>query len=265
MTDIPQMEGTEPLSPHHASLAFGVPTSEPGTIYALSVSGGIRLGAREDRTVVFGRNRPEVHVCVGEDDLRISREQGSVTFRDGHWWLANTGHRALQLPRSRTLFPEDDPYPVDAGYTPVFVNGTARRRHLLELYVAGEDGRLPRPAPDASTLRDKPWKLRADERLALISLAQRYLLHEAYPQPRTWRQVADDLGALQPGETWSAKRAERLVTGVRERLTRTGVPALTREEIGEPVGNMLNHNLITELLQTRTLVPPDVLLLEDLP
>lgn len=58
MTDIPQMEGTEPLSPHHASLAFGVPASTPGTIYALSVSGGIRLGAREERTVVFGRNAP---------------------------------------------------------------------------------------------------------------------------------------------------------------------------------------------------------------
>jgi hypothetical protein len=30
------------------------------------------------------------------------------------------------------------------------------------------------------------------------------------------------------------------------------------------VGNMLNHSLVTELLQTRTLVPPDILLLEDL-
>ena len=132
-----------------------------------------------------------MHVCVGEDDLRISRSQGSVTFRGGRWWISNTGHRALQLPRSMTLFPEDDPYPVEAGYTPVFVNGTARRRHLLELYVADQDGRLPRPAPDAATLRDKPWKLRADERLALVSLAQKYLLHEAYPQPCTWQQVAD--------------------------------------------------------------------------
>jgi len=264
MTDIPQMEGTEPLSPSHASLAFGVPTSDPGTIYALSVSGGIRLGAREERTVVFGRNRPEVHVCVGEDDLRISRNQGSVTFRGGQWWLTNTGHRALQLPRSMALFPEDDPYPVEAGYTPVFVNGTARRRHLLELYVAGEDGRLPRPAPDSATLKDKPWKLRADERLALVSLAQKYLLHEAYPQPCTWQQVAADLGGLQPDEQWSGKRVEHLVSGVRRRLSRAGVPGLTREEVGEPVGNMLNHNLITELLQTRTLVPPDVLVLEDL-
>ncbi|GGM30738.1 hypothetical protein ACFQBY_13015 [Promicromonospora citrea] len=264
MTDIPLREGAEQLSPQHASLAFGVPRSDPGTIYALSVTGGVRFTAREERTVVFGRNRPDVHVCVGEDDLRISRNQGTVTYRSGRWWLANTGHRALQLPRSMTLFPEDDPYPVEPGYTPVFVNGTARRRHLLELYVADDDGRLPRPAPDAETLRDKPWKLRADERLALVSLAQKYLLHEAYPQPCTWQQVAQDLVALQPGEPWTAKRVEHLVSGVRKRLSRAGVPGLTREEVGEPVGNMLNHNLVTELLQTRTLVPPDVLLLEEL-
>lgn len=136
-----------------------------------------------------------------------------MTFRGGRWW-----HRALQLPRSMTLFPEDDPYPVEAGYTPVFVNGTARRRHLL---------------------------------------------HEAYPQPCTGQQVATDLGALLPDEQWSAKRVKHLVSGVRRRLSRAGVPGLTREEVGEPVGNMLNHNLVTELLQTRTLVPPDVLLLDD--
>jgi hypothetical protein len=28
------------------------------------------------------------------------------------------------------------------------------------------------------------------------------------------------------------------------------------------VRNMLNHNLVTELLRTRTLVPPDLLVLE---
>lgn len=254
---------TEPLAPRHASLAFGVPDSAPGTIYALSVSGGVRIGAQEESSVVFGRNRPEVHVCVGEDDLRISRNQGTVTYRSGLWWLANTGHRALQLPRSRSLFPEDEPFPVEPGYTPVFVHGTARRRHLLELYVTGQDGRRPRPEPDAATLRDKPWKLRADERFALVSLAQRYLLHEAYPQPATWQQVAADLGALQPKEQWSSKRVEHIVSGIRRRLSRAGVPGLTREEVGEPVGNMLNHNLITELLQSRTLIPPDVLLLEE--
>ncbi|MFE7503764.1 hypothetical protein [Promicromonospora sp. NPDC057488] len=264
MRDISRPDRVEPLANHHASLAFGVPDSAPGTIYALSVSGGVRLSAGEERAVVFGRNRPDVDVCVGEDDLRISRSQGAVTYRAGLWWLTNTGHRALQLPHSLMLFPEDDPHPVDPGYTPVFVSGTARRQHLLELYVTGDDGRRPRPAPNSATLRDKPWALSSDERLALVSLAQKYLLHEAYPQPCTWQQVAADLSGMQPSQQWTSKRAEHLVAGVRRRLSRGGVPGLTREEVGEPVGNMLNHNLVMELLQTRTLVPPDLLLLDDI-
>ncbi|MFC3495582.1 FHA domain-containing protein [Glycomyces rhizosphaerae] len=261
MTDIPQVEGLEPLSASHASLAFGVPESEPGTIYALSVSGGVRFRPKEERVVLFGRNRPEVHVCVGEDDRRVSRSQGRLARHGDHWWLANTGHLPLQLPGARMLFPEDEAYPLEVGYTPVFISGTARRRHLVELYVAGVDGRLPTPAPDASTLKDRPWKLDADERLALVCLAQRYLLHDAYPQPVSWKQVAAELAELQPDGGWRLKKAEHLVTKVRKRLSAAGVPGLTREEVGEPVGNMLNHNLVTELLRTRTLVPPDLLVL----
>jgi len=262
MTDIPQVEGLEPLPATHASLAFGVPESEPGTIYALSVSGGVRFRPKEERVVLFGRNRPEVHVCVGEDDRRVSRSHGRLARRGDHWWLANTGHLPLQLPGARMLFPEDEAVPLETGYTPVFISGTSRRRHLVELYVAGVDGRLPTPTPEASTLKDKPWKLNAEERLALVCLAQRYLLHDAYPQPVSWKQVAAELAELQPRGGWGPKKAEHLVTKVRKRLVSAGVPGLTREEVGEPVGNVLNHNLVGELLRTRTLVPPDLLVLE---
>ncbi|WP_205323599.1 hypothetical protein [Glycomyces sp. YM15] len=129
--------------------------------------------------------------------------------------------------------------------------------------MAGVDGRLPTPAPEPSTLKDKPRKLDTDERLALVCLAQRYLLHDAYPQPVSWKQVAAELAELQPGEGWRPKKAEHLVAGVRRRLSGAGVPGLTREEVGEPVGNMLNHNLVTELLRTRTLVPPDLFMLDE--
>lgn len=258
MTDISQVEGLEPLPPSHASLAFGVPESAPGTIYALSVSGGVRFRPKEDREILFGRNRPDVHVCVGEDDRRVSRCHGRLSRRGGHWWLANTGHLPLQLPDSRMLSLEDEPFPLQTGYTPVFIRGTARRRHLVELYVADADGRLPMPAPDAATLKDRPWKLDTAERLALVCLAQRYLMHEAYPQPGSWKQVADELTRLEVAGTWRPKKVEHLVAGVRRRLSAAGVPGLTREEVGEPVGNMLNHNLILELLHTRTLVPPDL-------
>jgi hypothetical protein len=38
---------------------------------------------------------------------------------------------------------------------------------------------------------------------------------------------------------------------------------VTLEEVGDPAGNLLNHNLIQELLQTATLQPPDLWLLGD--
>jgi hypothetical protein len=71
------------------------------------------------------------------------------------------------------------------------------------------------------------------------------------------------LAELQPSEGWTAKRVEHLVSNVRTRLSRDGVPGLTREEVGEPVGNALNDNLFRVLLLTTTLVPADLDVLDD--
>lgn len=40
------------------------------------------------------------------------------------------------------------------------------------------------------------------------------------------------------------------------------MPWLTREELGEPVGNALNDNLIRALLTSTTLVPMDLALID---
>ncbi|MEK8168822.1 hypothetical protein NKH77_00410 [Streptomyces sp. M19] len=39
------------------------------------------------------------------------------------------------------------------------------------------------------------------------------------------------------------------------------MPMLTREEVGDPVGNTLNDNLIHALLMSTTLVPQDLALI----
>jgi hypothetical protein len=58
------------------------------------------------------------------------------------------------------------------------------------------------------------------------------------------------------------RTVEAKATDVHRFLIREkGVPGLTREEVGEPAGNMLNHNLIMELLRTITLMPQDLRLL----
>lgn len=250
--------------PPGGSLALGVPPSAPGTLFALTVVGGIVVGAREGRTVLFGRNRPDVDVCLGEDDQRVSRHHGVLARRDTRWWVSNTGQVPVRLPGSRLLFREEEPLPLEPGYTPVFIRGARGREHLMELYVTGQDGRRPVLRHGDPTEPPRKRQLTADERLALVALGQRYLLHDLHPQPLSWQQAANLLCEVQPMVKWTAKRVEHIVVAVRDRLARDGVPGLTREEIGEPVGNVLNDNLLQELMFSTTLVPPDLTLL-DLP
>ncbi len=242
----------------HDSLAFGVPRAAPGTIYALGLNGGIAVGSGEGHEVLFGRSRPEVHVCIGEDDRQISRQQGALTCHDRRWWVENTGQLPLRLPRSRLLFATEEPVPLPEGYTPLFVRGSRGREHLLEIYVTDDGGSRPAPRPHDLTEPPRTWRLSKDERFALVVLGQLYLLHEAIPRPLSWREAAEHLADLRPSDGWTAKRVEHLVVAVRTRLSRAGVPGLTREEVGEPVGNTLNDNLIKELLLSTTLVPPDL-------
>lgn len=253
--------GGQPLAADHDSLALGVPASAPGTIYALAMGGGITLGPKEGRTLFFGRDRPEVHVCIGENDRRISRQHGRLTYHLDQWWISNSGRVPVRLPGSRLLFAEDEPVPIAQGYTPLFVRGSSGREHVLELFVAGAEAHQPPSRHGDPTQPPKTWRLSPAERLVLVVLGQRYLLHEAYPQPLAWRQAANHLADLQPEAGWTPKRLEHLVVSVRTRLSRDGVTGLTRDEVGEPVGNTLNHNLIRELLESTTLVPPDVRLL----
>ncbi|WP_019060237.1 hypothetical protein [Streptomyces prunicolor] len=69
---------------------------------------------------------------------------------------------------------------------------------------------------------------------------------------------------MRPEERWTTSRAAHLVANVRTRLSKKdGVPGLLEEEVPPPVGNTLNHNLITDLLVTTTLVRSHLRLLEE--
>lgn len=250
------------LAAGHESLALGVPAAEPGSLFVLATGGGIEVRPRDGRSVVFGRNRDEVHVCVGADDRRISRRQGTLERRDGYWWVSNTGRQPIRVPGSRLLFSGEEPVPLADGYSPLFLRGSPGREHLLEVFVTGPDGARPTARHADPTQPPRVWRLTGDERLALVVLGQRYLLHEERPAPLPWRQAADQLAELRPDAGWTAKRLEHLVTAVRSRLSAAGVTGLTRDEVGEPVGNALNDNLIRELLLSTTLVPPDLTLLD---
>ncbi|MDT0342130.1 FHA domain-containing protein [Streptomyces litchfieldiae] len=245
-----------------ASLAFGVPPAPAGTIHVRAIGSDFTLRPREGREILFGRNRKEVHVCIGEDDGRVSRLQGVLTHRRDQWWVTNTGRLPLRLPGSMLLFNEEEPVPLGEGYTPLFVRGSSSREHLLELFVTGPDGGRPPTRSDDPTRPPKRWPLKPEERLALIVLGQRYLLHEACPQPLAWKQAALQLQALQPDAGWGERRLQNVVAGVRERLSRGGVFGVVEGDLPQPIGNALNDNLLTELLLSTTLVPTDLAVLD---
>jgi hypothetical protein len=248
----------------HESLARCVPQALPGAVVALSLSAKVTVDPQEGRTMRFGRNRPEVDVCVGETDLQVSRTHGTLTYRESHWWVTNTGRLPIRLPRTRLLFRDEDPVPLPEGYTPLFIRGSRHREHLLEMYVVGWHGGQPAAQHDAVTRPPKRWRLSSDEHLTLVVLGQRYLLHEANPQPVSRQQAAQILAELQPNVNWSLKRVEHVVADVRARLSAHGVYGLVRDEVGEPVGNALNDNLLRELVLSTTLVPTDLALLDRL-
>jgi len=202
---------------------------------------------------------------VGEDDLRVSRQHGVVVHRQGRWWLINTGRSPIQLSDTLRIHPDDDPVPLASGYTTLLITGSADRKHLLELHVTGTDGKHPTSALGFRTTPPRIWPLTAEQRLVLVVLGQQYILRAPNPQPLTRQQAADQLKELRPGENWKAKRVERVVSRVRHALSKRGVPDLTRAEVGEPVGNSLNHNLLTELaITTETLKRADLALLDDI-
>lgn len=246
----------------HGSLVHGVARAVTGSVHALAPGGGYSVGPSEGRVVYFGRNRPEVHICIGEDDRQVSRRHGELRHWQGRWWLRNTGRRPIRLPRAQWLFAEEEAIPLAEGYTPLLVPGSSEREHLLEVFVTGTDGNKPASLHTDRTDMPRRYPLTDEEKLVLITLGQRYLLHDPGARPLTWQQAADQLSDRDPNAGWTAKKVEHRVKSVRERLSRDGVPGLTREEVGEPVGNALNDNLLRELLRSTTLVPTDLAALD---
>jgi hypothetical protein len=231
--------------------------AQDGTLRARTVDGSLVVAPREGRVIRFGRDPDQVNLCLGIDDLRVSRRQGELTFRERRWWLHNVGKPCIRLP-DRELFTGEEPVPLPIGHTPMFVSGSGNREHLLEVHVTGQDGHRSSVKPGDTTREHSIWPLSDAERLTMIVLGQRYLMHERGAQPLPWRLVVEQLTELAPDTAWRIKKVEHLVGRVRSRLSDAGVAGLRRTEVSEPIGNTLNHNLIRELIRSGTVVPADL-------
>ena len=234
----------------------------PGTIFALALAAGATLPPGSPDQIRFGRNQPQVDLCVGEDDLRVSRQHGVINYGHGCWEVANTGRLPIRLPAGQWLFPGDEAFPLAAGYTPLFVRGSRGREHLLEVYVIGPDGTCPDALHGAVTHAPDRYWLDDEEKLVLVALGQRYLAQREFAQPLTRKQVAEEMSQLQPDGGWDERKVERVVAAVRTRLRKAGVHGVAKEDLDEPIGNMLNHNLIQALMASATLMPSDLALLD---
>ncbi|MGH3239428.1 MAG: hypothetical protein ACRDNL_03555 [Spirillospora sp.] len=249
------------------SLATGLPPAEPGTLFVKGASGGMRVSPDARFNVVFGRCAPDVHVCVGGDDTRVSRQHGIITREHSRWVLYNVGKLAIRFPGAKLVL-GGHRAELPVMYTPLFIVAPGQE-HLLEVRIAaGQASSGPVDVHELATYdpdnpdneRPHPWRLTDQERLVLVCLAQRYLRQEPWPQPLTWAQVADEIAALRPSENWNWRKAARVVTEVRTRLS-PYVGGLREEEIPPPIGNALNHNLIVALLVHTRLRTQDLALI----
>jgi hypothetical protein len=252
-----------PLPPSVGGLAGGVPPAPAGSIFVLAAHGGFAAPPMARFEVVFGRKETDVHVCIGQNDPRVSRLQGRIVCSGTEWWLRNEGRLPIRLPQSRFLLSGNE-IRLTEGYSPLFIRTSKRREHLLEVRVVGAGTRDTLAGFDDPTDTAEPatWPIDETERLVLTALALRYLRQEPHPQPQSWKQVAHDLNSAVVGrDDWTHKQAANVVLRVRERLT-PHVDGLRLEDWGDPAGNMVNHQLIQELLQSATLRPPDLRLLD---
>jgi hypothetical protein len=241
-----------------------VPGAPPGTIVVLGAEGGYAVPPRR-YTLLFGRDREEVHVPVGADDPVVSRKQGvfTCTGQDDGWWLRNTGRLPIELSDGALILTGHDML-MESGYTRLIISSSRHRSHLVEVRVVdGEDQRARAKADVPTADPEVVHELAPQERLVLTALARRYLEgHDSYPLPLTWDQTAEVANASPySSKAWTKKTVANTVEKVRDRLQRQGVHGLTLEEVGEPVGTTLSHNLIRELIKTATLEAQDLELL----
>ena len=233
----------------------------PGTVFVHAVGDAVTMPPKEGRELIFGRNRPEVHLCIGEDDLTVSRKHGTLTNAEGHWWLRNTGILAIRIGESRLLTAHDEAVPLAEGYTSLVIEGSRGRLHLIEVLVVGpEAGSTPRHGDQTRPVR--AWDLQPEERLAVVVLAQAYLRNQPGAQPATWQQAAELMSEIDPGRKWTDKRVEHRVRALRLRLAACGVAGIIQPEVGGS-GDVLKHNLIKELIATNTITSKDLELIDD--
>lgn len=222
--------------------------------------GADRRWAPHEGPVTFGRNSEVVDLCVGENDRGVSREHVLLTFREGLWWLRNTGQRQVEIDDVQTIGPYDEEAALPDGYSSLRVHG-ANTGHTIEVLVVGPDEWEPTGPSRSTTIPVRGWPLHRRERLAVVAIAEFYLRGEPDAEPRTWRQAAEVLGEADADGNWTHRSVEHVVGGVRMRMAAKGEEGLVAGE-EKVAGDTLKRNLIKILRDSGTISRRDLGLID---
>lgn len=180
-----------------------------------------------------------VRMVVDPDNLQMHRDLGRLSFRDGYWWLANIGSRAVLKLRKPDrgedimLEPELGTDLPNGVSTLHFVAGRAHYCICIEI------SDLPRSAYDLSELTPSPGltTVKPGDRVVLTAAQRRVLVLMCEP---CLRAAGGELWSV-PGNRELADRLavadgtiERHVGDLYERFSADDVPGL-RRITGQPV------------------------------
>lgn len=247
----PSLQRREPL--------LGGSPAPTGSLFVLGEHGGYAAAPRPNHRLVLGRNNKDVHIIVGAGDWYVSREQAvvqCVPFGTGTTWtLRNLGRRPIRMPSAPLLLQEHETV-LKPGYTPLYIHGD--RLHVIELLVsAGRREAMTAPA-NAGT-RDLGWPLTDKQRMVLVAMFQAFLRQDGPAHPLSASDTSKILNAIPGQEGWTPSKVHHVVDEVRYDLAAKGETGLT---VDSAHPETLRHNLVTVLLNTATLVPPDLRLLD---
>lgn len=238
---------------------FAGAAAPAGTLFVLGDEGGYAAAAVTGRTLVVGRNTPDVHVRIGGEDAYVSREHATlrcVPYGSGtQWIIRNGGKLPIHLPDAPPLLREHESA-LRTGYTPLYIRGS--QLHVVEALVSDGQRRRGSVRPDTSTGTMR-LPLTRREWLVLVAMFHDVLAREDQALPLTWKETAKLLNTVPGQDGWTDRKAENVVDGVRHRLRDAGFERLTGETAPREA---LKGNLQRVLVDSSTLLPEDLRVLK---
>lgn len=249
----PSLLREEPLLGRSPALA--------GSLFVLGADGGYGAAPGVANRLRLGRNSPDVHVTVGAGDCYVSREHATLQYKEHgsgtSWTLRNDGRLPIRMADTPALLREHEAA-LPPGYTPLFIRGA--RLHVVELLVSS-GGRVPgRGRPDTDTRSLELWPLTPREKLVLVVMFQGVLRRDDHPHPLSWNDTGHALNDVPGQHGWTGRKAENVVDGVRRSMVAAGATGITADTAPTDV---IKLNLQRLLLDSATLVPPDLRLLDN--